>query len=224
MATAIPPEDPYLCLWRALHDALLLLEEARGGEAEDGCNDASDLFRRFKALTADAAASYLANCPSTSDAELPSLEICGYSWHDVMLRVVRLVAGTAMWSIRGCGNNSLRLAKQYGPPHDIAGTIVLFESARSPHWPAIVAAVGQITLSDFERERLRVRVEQEAERMRPQDPWSYEASPKRWAEVFGISERTFRRRRKEGRIRCLEVTERRIRVHRDDLPKGGNRA
>ena len=34
MAAAIPPEDPYLCLWRAPHDAPLLLEDVRGGDGK----------------------------------------------------------------------------------------------------------------------------------------------------------------------------------------------
>ncbi|MGH7135057.1 MAG: hypothetical protein ACREHD_04910 [Pirellulales bacterium] len=54
-------------------------------------------------------------------------------------------------------------------------------------------------------------------------PWSDARSPKEWAQLFKCSTDTFYRRRTANppKIRCKVITTKNIKVHLDDLPKGG---
>jgi hypothetical protein len=55
----------------------------------------------------------------------------------------------------------------------------------------------------------------------PQDggPWSVADSPTRWAKLFKISPKTFKRRVKDGKIRAKRLSDRLYQVHLGDLPK-----
>lgn len=48
--------------------------------------------------------------------------------------------------------------------------------------------------------------------------WSAADTPKRWAKQYGFSERTLKRRFKDGKIRCKMLSDRRYQIHIDDLP------
>ena len=52
----------------------------------------------------------------------------------------------------------------------------------------------------------------------PPGGWSKADTPKRWAAIFQISERTFKRRCKDGKIRHKKLSDRRYMVANDDLP------
>jgi hypothetical protein len=161
----VSAESSYLCLWRAFHNALLIVQAAESGDADEGCKEVSELFQRFQALSTEALDAYLADCPPARDAELPSLEISGYSWHHVMLEAVRVMAVAAMWSIRGAGERSLHLAKEFSTPSDVDAIIADFERDRLRHWPAIAKTFGGIVVSTPERKRICLRVAQESDEM-----------------------------------------------------------
>ena len=51
------------------------------------------------------------------------------------------------------------------------------------------------------------------------DDWSQAKSPAEWSKIFGISEKTFRRMRDDGRITADEITSKQVRIRRCDVKK-----
>lgn len=88
---------------------------------------------------------------------------------------------------------------------------------------AIVREIGEQSQAEWLDEQTEEAMNAILQRQRDaadldNDVWSEEKSPKEWRSIFKLSPSTFRRRIKNRQIRVKKITEKRIKIHRDDMP------
>lgn len=163
----------------------------------------------------------------------PRYGICSLNWHELVIDLVTRITSFICWAVADVDNIDPVCGSIFSPSLDtpyrfrnpLIGCPMPKEITSAPkrYLDATRKALCEIPYNgndwDFVRNKLLAAF-LNAKDATPQDgPWSHEDSPKQWAKLFDMSESTFRRRREKGVIRCKVITEKRIRVHIDDLPK-----
>jgi len=88
-------------------------------------------------------------------------------------------------------------------------------------WSAVVLRFQQLPVFELQGTHILKEATRAIAALRSADdgPWSRPDSPTRWATLFGINPRTFKRHIRSGKIRGKRLSDRLYRVHIDDVPK-----
>jgi hypothetical protein len=101
-------------------------------------------------------------------------------------------------------------------------------AARFPQIPFSSASLGNFAatsgISGAELDEMTLRevsrlLQSPAAPDSPDGPWSKPNSPVRWAKLFGVTAKTFKRHVAEGKIRAKILSDRLYQIHVADVPR-----
>ncbi len=98
-----------------------------------------------------------------------------------------------------------------------------YSDASMIHWLASegITPMAAQRMTYFEAEKKLRTATEKTSSLADGGPWSTADTPARWAKLFKVSVRTFKRRTADGKIRAKHLSDRLYQVHLDDLPKQG---